>query len=141
MLLCSNYCIVNRTYEEQLKKLEVKLSEARLELGKVKDKLQPEIDASKLLQASLYVIRVYVTSLSCSFKLLSVLQEELECTQQECAVLQDQLQLQRETAAHSLNRIQQASYRKQKKLLHIIKDLRKEIKEVSGLKAVIFVCI
>ena len=61
------------------------------------------------------------------------LQEELKCTQQECAVLQDQLQLQRETAALSLDRVEQAGYRKQKKLAHLIKDLRKELREVEFL--------
>ena len=46
-------------------------------------------------------------------------------------MLQDQLKLQRETAALSLNRIQQTALRKQKKLVRHSKNLQKELKEVE----------
>ena len=68
-------------------------------------------------------------SILTSYKTVTV-QDECECTQKECEALRDQLQLQRESAALSLNRIQQASLKKQKKLVHQIKEQQRLLKQV-----------
>lgn len=137
-----------RGAETEVSQLESQISQAKQQLIEIGDKLEAELSTSTNLKVPvcmwMYVCTICNWELllhySCTslqffltfllLLLLCSIQAELECSQQECSALQDHLQLQRESAALSLNRIQQHHNRKMAQISQRVKDLQRKLKEV-----------
>ena len=110
-----------------MRKLEAEVYEAKLQLAGLNTTLDFERSTATNLKASFLFMYIFCIYLYYIF----INQEELGCYQQECSALQDQLELQRQSAALSLNKVQQSSYEKKKTLVRRIKKLQGKLKEVS----------